>query len=58
MPKAAAQAGGQVEVACYLLELLADQWLVLPAMYYRWMFPEQASPGEPIATDGPHSPGL
>ena len=26
---------------CYLFELLSDQWLSLPAMYYRWLFPEQ-----------------
>jgi glutathione S-transferase len=26
---------------CHLVELLADQWLVLPAMHFRWNFPEQ-----------------
>jgi hypothetical protein len=27
--------------AAMLLELYGDEWLVLPAMHYRWSFPEQ-----------------
>ena len=34
-------AAAEQRLACYLAELLADQWLNLPAMYYRWLFPEQ-----------------
>lgn len=26
---------------CFLMEALADEWLPLPAMHYRWNFPEQ-----------------
>ena len=29
-----------MRVVAYLAELLADQWLLLPAMHYRWSFPE------------------
>jgi glutathione S-transferase len=28
-------------LAAQLLELYADEWLLLPAMHYRWSFPEQ-----------------
>jgi glutathione S-transferase len=31
----------RLAATCFLIELLADQWLVVPAMYYRWCFPEQ-----------------
>jgi hypothetical protein len=27
--------------AAMLLELYGDEWLVMPAMHYRWSFPEQ-----------------
>lgn len=30
-------------VVAYLLELYADEFLVLPAMHYRWSFPESAA---------------
>eukprot|EP00656_Telonema_subtile_P016037 TRINITY_DN18448_c0_g1_i1.p1 TRINITY_DN18448_c0_g1~~TRINITY_DN18448_c0_g1_i1.p1 ORF type:complete len:352 (+),score=43.75 TRINITY_DN18448_c0_g1_i1:188-1243(+) len=29
-----------LRIASLLIELLADQWLVLPAMHYRWQYPE------------------
>ena len=30
-------------IAAYLLELYADEFLVLPAMHYRWSFPESVA---------------
>nr|XP_039251269.1 uncharacterized protein LOC120328793 [Styela clava]XP_039251270.1 uncharacterized protein LOC120328793 [Styela clava] len=35
--------GPRQRIAAKLLELLADEWLVQPAMHYRWAFPESMS---------------
>eukprot|EP00040_Diaphanoeca_grandis_P027142 m.153819 g.153819 ORF g.153819 m.153819 type:complete len:413 (+) comp30852_c0_seq1:185-1423(+) len=40
-PPVMPQSSLESRLVCHLIELLADQWLVLPAMYYRWCFPQQ-----------------
>ena len=36
-------ASRRLQLVCALVELLADEWLVVPAMHYRWNFPQQRS---------------
>ena len=40
-PAGAFPGAARLRVLCALVELLADCWLLLPAMHYRWNFPEQ-----------------
>lgn len=35
--------GPQQRMASMLLELYGDEWMVIPAMHYRWNFPDQLS---------------
>ena len=42
-------------VVAHLLELYADEFLVLPAMHYRWSFPESVAKARPISPRRPAS---
>lgn len=37
-------AGPAQELAALLLEVYGDEWLIIPAMHYRWNFPEDNQP--------------